>query len=168
MMIDTCARHWAAGEAFSDALRRFARLMRKYAEDQPRVPAGSPEGGQWTSGGSGLADFVDQLGEAVARLPSLLFAGEFGKEDMGKTVQEFVAEKCRGEIYSVLPSQFLEWTIQELSEATKAIIGWCSAAIKFFDRIGSENEHDRYRARTIWFAFVLQLVGKTRHNIQHS
>jgi hypothetical protein len=26
----------------------------KFAADQPRVPAGSPEGGQWTSGGGGL------------------------------------------------------------------------------------------------------------------
>ena len=27
------------------------RLLRKYSPDQPRVPAGSREGGQWTSGG---------------------------------------------------------------------------------------------------------------------
>jgi hypothetical protein len=28
-------------------------LGRKYSEDQPRVPAGNPDGGQWTSGGGG-------------------------------------------------------------------------------------------------------------------
>ena len=28
-----------------------ARLRHKYSPDQPRVPAGSPEGGQWASGG---------------------------------------------------------------------------------------------------------------------
>jgi len=29
------------------------RLRRKYSPDQPRVPAGNPDGGQWTSGGGG-------------------------------------------------------------------------------------------------------------------
>lgn len=27
---------------------RFERLLRKYSPSQPRVPAGRPEGGQWT------------------------------------------------------------------------------------------------------------------------
>ena len=27
------------------------RLRRKYSPDQPRVPAGNPDGGQWTDGG---------------------------------------------------------------------------------------------------------------------
>lgn len=31
------------------------RLMLKYSPDQPRVPAGSPDGGQWTDGGG---DFI--------------------------------------------------------------------------------------------------------------
>jgi hypothetical protein len=35
------------------ALRRFAR---KYRPDQPRVPAGNPDGGQWTSEGGGPRD----------------------------------------------------------------------------------------------------------------
>ncbi len=34
------------------ALIRRDRLLRKYNPDQPRVPAGSPEGGQWGSGGA--------------------------------------------------------------------------------------------------------------------
>jgi hypothetical protein len=34
-------------------LCRLIYLLRKYGTDQPRVPAGSPEGGQWTSGGGG-------------------------------------------------------------------------------------------------------------------
>lgn len=32
---------------------KFAALARKYDPDQPRVPAGNPDGGQWTSGGEG-------------------------------------------------------------------------------------------------------------------
>jgi HK97 family phage portal protein len=40
-----------------DALALFGKreqgLERRYAPDQPRVPAGNPDGGQWTSGGGG-------------------------------------------------------------------------------------------------------------------
>ncbi|MBV9394804.1 MAG: hypothetical protein JOZ84_10360 [Methylobacteriaceae bacterium] len=32
---------------------RLIHVLRKYSADQPRVPAGTPEGGQWTSGGGG-------------------------------------------------------------------------------------------------------------------
>jgi hypothetical protein len=34
-------------------LCRLIYLLRKYSPGQPRVPAGSPDGGQWTSGGGG-------------------------------------------------------------------------------------------------------------------
>jgi hypothetical protein len=34
-------------------LCRLIYLLRKYSPGQPRAPAGSPEGGQWTSGGGG-------------------------------------------------------------------------------------------------------------------
>ena len=44
------ARYRLAGAAFQAALVRFGTLTLKYADDQPRVPAGSPDGGQWTSG----------------------------------------------------------------------------------------------------------------------
>src|SRR5687767_12927762 len=37
------------------ALRRFAR---KYSPDRPRVPAGNPDGGQWTSEGGGTSLLV--------------------------------------------------------------------------------------------------------------
>ena len=40
----------------STALIRLQRaLQRKYRPDQPRVPAGNPDGGQWTSEGGGTA-----------------------------------------------------------------------------------------------------------------
>ena len=84
------------------------------------MPAGNPDGGQWTGGGDAASSLVDELGEAVSRLPAILLAGGFDKEDMGKTVQEFVAEKCRGSIYSVLPSQFLEMTIADVLSLSKS------------------------------------------------
>jgi hypothetical protein len=34
-------------------LCRLIYLLRKYSPGQPRLPAGSPDGGQWTSGGGG-------------------------------------------------------------------------------------------------------------------
>jgi hypothetical protein len=42
-------------EQWRAALRAQA-LGRKYSQNQPRVPAGNPDGGQWTDGG-GLTDF---------------------------------------------------------------------------------------------------------------
>ena len=36
-----------------DVAKAFPALARKYSPDQPRVPAGSPDGGQWTDGGVG-------------------------------------------------------------------------------------------------------------------
>lgn len=112
------SRYHTAGALFEMALRRLA-INLKYAEDQPRVPAGSPGGGQWTSGGSAVSTLIDALGEAVAKLPTLLLAGGFDKEDMGKTVQDFVSEKCRGSIYEVLPGQFLEMPISEVLALAK-------------------------------------------------
>jgi hypothetical protein len=44
-------------------LCKLAHLLRKYTADQPRAPAGSPEGGQWTSGRGGVAREADQAGE---------------------------------------------------------------------------------------------------------
>jgi hypothetical protein len=43
-----------AAENFENKLRLFAlSLERRYSPSQPRVPAGSREGGRWTSGGGG-------------------------------------------------------------------------------------------------------------------
>jgi hypothetical protein len=52
---------------------RFQPLQpneRKYAVDQPRVPAGVPEGGQWTSGEGGTSEDLEQsLGTATDQPP---------------------------------------------------------------------------------------------------
>ena len=42
-----------AGQTYREALRREAEREEKYSPDQPRVPAGSSDGGQWTDGGGG-------------------------------------------------------------------------------------------------------------------
>lgn len=44
-----------AGDAAAGALKAALRgAVKKYSPDQPRVPAGSPEGGEWTSGAGGI------------------------------------------------------------------------------------------------------------------
>src|SRR4051794_17457409 len=45
-------------------LCRLGYLLRKFSADQPRVPAGSPQGGQWTSGGGGAGGGTDQESDA--------------------------------------------------------------------------------------------------------
>lgn len=42
---------------------RFAHYARKYDSNQPRVPAGSPDGGRWTSGGA--AEGADDLRDLI-------------------------------------------------------------------------------------------------------
>lgn len=40
----------------------WRRILRKFRPDQPRVPAGNPDGGQWTSGsGSGTSSQSEQV-----------------------------------------------------------------------------------------------------------
>ncbi len=56
-------------QEFSE-LQARVRFQRKYDPDQPRVPEGSPDGGQWTSGDGGNA-FTDQA-------PTVWLAGHEG------------------------------------------------------------------------------------------
>lgn len=45
---------------FEIKLRRLSRSFEtRYSPNQPRAPAGSPEGGQWTSGGGGSGSVSD-------------------------------------------------------------------------------------------------------------
>ena len=77
------------------------------------MPAGSPDGGQWTSGGR-APSLLDPLTSFLEQLPTLLLAGGFNKEDMGRSVQDYVADNCKGSIYQVLPGQFLDMTLADV------------------------------------------------------
>jgi len=44
-------RYMRAGQERDLLYRHFERIERKYSPDQPRVPQGSPNGGQWTNNG---------------------------------------------------------------------------------------------------------------------
>lgn len=39
----------------------YPALQRKFNPDQPRVPAGNPDGGQWTDGGGGINERIFRL-----------------------------------------------------------------------------------------------------------
>jgi hypothetical protein len=103
-------------------LRRLliSRARKRYDPSQPRVPAGSSVGGQWTSGG----DEAGHQSESVShrRKPSTSFrvAGGFEKEHLGMSVQSFVSANCKGRIRAVLPQQFLELSITDVMKAAKS------------------------------------------------
>ncbi len=44
-------RFWAAGHEDEPVYRFYESIERKFSPSQPRVPAGVPEGGQWTGTG---------------------------------------------------------------------------------------------------------------------
>ena len=56
-------RFWKPGHENDPLYQQCKRIERKYSLDQPRVPAGSREGGQWTSG-SGSVNVESILGKA--------------------------------------------------------------------------------------------------------
>jgi HK97 family phage portal protein len=51
--LDRDEKRWAAGYGTSPGDGRGGGLAAKYNPDQPRVPAGNSDGGQWTGGGAG-------------------------------------------------------------------------------------------------------------------
>jgi len=73
-------------------------LARKYNPDQPRVPAGNADGGQWTSGGSGGdptltgADWIGDLGTALS---SALNFGDIVADTSGEESWDFFQEATR-------------------------------------------------------------------------
>ncbi len=65
-----------------DLAEAFPALAHKYNPDQPRVPAGSPDGGQWTDGSGGAAKPMGDLG-----FGDLGFGNLAGLEDFGALFQ---------------------------------------------------------------------------------
>jgi len=53
--------HEASAYVVSERLRQMQELLAKYDPNQPRVPAGSSAGGQWTSVGGGGAEKLQKI-----------------------------------------------------------------------------------------------------------
>jgi hypothetical protein len=112
------------------ALIRLELLLLKagYNPNQPRVPAGRRDGGQWTSGDgndttsdAGEAYDAGESGEAdphvvlaAARKP-----GGLPKKVYDWTVRQFVSEYCKGSINKELPGQFEDVIIGDLIDMAK-------------------------------------------------
>jgi hypothetical protein len=102
-------------------------LRRKDWRDQPRVAAGNPDAGQWTSEGGGQASDGDESADLTGSTEPapesearVILAGGFTKEELSLTVDDFVAQKCEGRVRRVLPGQFLESTIGDVMGAAKS------------------------------------------------
>jgi hypothetical protein len=115
-------RHDFAKLKLEYELRRF---QQKYSPDQPRVPAGNSDGGQWTSGGGsgaghddgGAAQTLSEVsdgtrpGDDAARIR---LAGGLTDDQLNLTVQTFVSTYCLGSINRQLPGQFMGVTIADV------------------------------------------------------
>ena len=107
---------------------KHAQLARAFKAgfnpNQPRVPAGNPDGGEWTgSGGGGGGTSTSATGQGAqgesAAPNNVQLAGGFTDDQMGLTVQGFVSGYCIGSIHRILPGQFLDTTIAEVMAAAK-------------------------------------------------
>ncbi|ODA67601.1 hypothetical protein A7A08_01635 [Methyloligella halotolerans] len=116
-------------QAVEASFRRFVRAC-KYNPNQPRVLAGNADGGQWTDGDGGGAAAERTTEEATPSNAERVtddfaggedrIAGGFDDEDMGTTVESFVAMRCKAFIHEVLPGQFYDKTIGEVGALAKA------------------------------------------------
>jgi hypothetical protein len=87
-------------------------FSRKYRPDQPRISAGQPGGGQWTSDGGN--DASDSPNGDPNVIPVARRSGGIPKALYDWTVRQFVSKYCKASIREVLPGQFEDVTIKEL------------------------------------------------------
>ena len=116
----------------------------KYNPDQPRVPAGNPDGGQWT-----VEDWAEAT-TSTARRPRRSFQvadvsdtrqheirsdaaptiapappapghpDATEAQNLDESCQAFIAANCQARILRVFPGQYLACTLREVMEAAKA------------------------------------------------
>jgi hypothetical protein len=84
-----------------DAIRREWELVkrefyaRKFDPDQPRAPAGSPDGGRWTSGGGTAAPETTGSGTTSERAGSVTVAAVRGNAAKCEAQYEADSRLCR-------------------------------------------------------------------------
>jgi hypothetical protein len=79
--------------------------------DEPRVPAGNPDGGQWTGEGDADGNIEPHARHALG--PPLHDEGELQVAD-SQTCQDFIAENCKASILRVFPGEFLHVPVDEI------------------------------------------------------
>ena len=117
-----------------DPFRDFVRFVEakrssvKYDPNQPRVPAGNTEGGQWTdaggtdAGGGGGRDkpanrpLLASTPPAGVSSDAPLPIGQvgFSEAERKMTAQDFISRNCKGYILREFPSEFLGLTLGEI------------------------------------------------------
>jgi hypothetical protein len=102
----------ATSTAVGKRSRAAAPFMRAtFNPDQPRVPAGNSNGGEWTGGDSGAARYSTEV-EAGPEEPF-----QVAQE---QTYQSFIAENCKASILRVFPGQFLNVPVDEVLKAAES------------------------------------------------
>lgn len=85
-------RFWKRGHENDPLYREMERVERKFSPDQPRVPAGAREGGQWASGnGQGRSSDPSQAGSGA----QVLDRGRGASSSADAVVQSFIEKAKR-------------------------------------------------------------------------
>jgi hypothetical protein len=82
-------------------------LLLKYSSDQPRVPAGNSDGGQWTSGGANAT--TSELSAARVKGHHYIPRGVFKKFDLSHEAKEVFENTTTGKLYDPRNNQ---WDIE--------------------------------------------------------
>ena len=117
---------------------RIRHLWRKYSVDQPRVPAGSPDGGQWTSSDQGSPDtpatpasLLDELADIFDLDSEDLFDGE-GEDELVQEAQTGpfrwtpgrVTSRITGRMMEGTPAQFTQFAVTNAQAETATREVW--------------------------------------------
>ncbi len=94
-------------------LKRESVALDKYNPDQPRVPAGDTDGGQWTRDG--------ETGTSQRHL-SIHSSGEqiqVAQVDLDQTCESYITANCKGTIAREFPGQYLTCSLREVLATAK-------------------------------------------------
>ena len=101
---------------------RIRHLWRKYWEDQPRVPAGSPDGGQWTSSDQGSpvapatpATLLDELA-TIFGFGSEELVGGGGEDELVQVAQNGPFRWTPGRVTSRITGRMMEGTSTQFTQ----------------------------------------------------
>lgn len=117
---------WFAG-AFNDraAVERWKNLQQRdhYSPDEPRVPAGSADGGQWTSGGGGTATAEGRPPDTAALGKLSPFVERLKAPDGGFTYSPTTtAEPKTGYAVSPYPERSRVFTAEEFAQQPTKLV----------------------------------------------
>lgn len=88
----------------AEIVRRLLALEARYRPDQPRVPAGSSEGGRWTSDGGGRGDAGVRVAQGPRRPRSMSDSPALGAREQSLIVSQGRARELLARIKDVDPT----------------------------------------------------------------